>query len=72
MPLTIRKVYGPRSRNTHQVRSKKGNLLNTPDEIKYRWIEKFIRSPQTCWRNWQSILAELGPATGKGGARSSY
>jgi len=46
MPLTIRKVYGPRSRNTHQVKSKQGNLLTTPDEIKYR-------SPQNCWRNWQ-------------------
>ena len=38
---TIREVYGPKSKNTHQVRSKNGQLLTTPDEIKERWVEHF-------------------------------
>ena len=31
---TMREVYGPKSKNTHQVRSKNSQLLTAPDEIK--------------------------------------
>ena len=38
---TIREVYGPKSKNTRQVRSKNGQLLTALDEIKERWVEHF-------------------------------
>ena len=31
-------MYGPRSKSTHQVRSKNGTLLTTDKEINDRWI----------------------------------
>ena len=38
---TLREVYGPRSKSTHQIRSKNGTLLTTEKEISNRWIEHF-------------------------------
>ena len=38
---TLREVYGPRSKSTHQIRSKNGQLLTTDNEIKGRWVEHF-------------------------------
>ena len=37
----IREVYGPKFKNTHQVRSKNGQLLTASDEIKETWVEHF-------------------------------
>ena len=37
----LRKVYGPRSKSTHQIHSKEGQLLTTHEEIKDRWVEHF-------------------------------
>ena len=34
-------MYGPKSKNSHPVRSKGGVLLTTPEEIKERWVEHF-------------------------------
>ena len=38
---TLNNVYGPRSRSTHPVKSKDGELLTAPDKIKDIWIEHF-------------------------------
>ena len=38
---TLNAVYGPRSRNSHPVRSKDGILLADPMEVKGRWVEHF-------------------------------
>ena len=38
---TLNAVYGPRSKISHPVRSKDGELLTTPDNIKDRWVEHF-------------------------------
>lgn len=37
----VNKVYGPRSKSSHPVRSKNGTLLTSPEEIKDRWVEHF-------------------------------
>ena len=37
----LREVYGPRTKSTHQIRSKNGTLLTTDKEISDRWIEHF-------------------------------
>ena len=34
-------VYGPRSRSSHPVKCKDGELLTAPDKIKDRWVEPF-------------------------------
>ena len=39
----IREIYGPKSKNTHRARSKNGQLLTAPDEIKERWVEIFFQ-----------------------------
>ena len=38
---TLNAVYGPRSRTSHPVKSKDGELLTAPDMIKDRWVEHF-------------------------------
>ena len=38
---TLSAVYGPRSRTSHPVKSKDGELLTAPDMIKDRWVEHF-------------------------------
>ena len=38
---TLNAVYGPRSRTSHPVKSKDGELLTAPDMIKERWVEHF-------------------------------
>ena len=38
---TLNTVYGPRSRTSHPVKSKDGELLTAPDMIKDRWVEHF-------------------------------
>ena len=41
MYAAINKIYGPRSKTTHPVRSKEGVLLTSSPDIKDRWIEHF-------------------------------
>ena len=38
---TLNAVYGPRSKISNPVRSKDGQLLTTPEDVKYRWVEHF-------------------------------
>ena len=38
---TLNAVYSPRSRTSHPVNSKDGELLTAPDIIKDRWVEHF-------------------------------
>eukprot|EP00795_Rhopilema_esculentum_P010044 gene10044-biopygen12706 len=38
---TVNKVYGPRSKSTHPIRSKDGDLLTSSTDIKKRWVEHF-------------------------------
>ena len=38
---TLNAVYSPRSRTSHPVKSKDGELLTAPDMIKDRWVEHF-------------------------------
>ena len=56
---TIREVYGPKSKNTHYVRSKNGQLLTTPDEIKERWVEHFSDLLNINSETDESVLDEL-------------
>ena len=56
---TIREVYGPKSKNTHQVRSKNGQLLTAPDEIKERWVEHFSDLLNINSETDESVLDEL-------------
>ena len=56
---TIREVYGPKSKNTHHVRSKNGQLLTTPDEIKERWVEHFSDLLNINSETDESVLDEL-------------
>lgn len=56
---TIREVYGPRTKNTHQVRSKQGQLLITSDEIKDRWVEHFSDLLNITTETDESVLDEL-------------
>ena len=37
----VNKIYGPRSKTTHPVRSKSGVLLTSSPDIKDRWVEHF-------------------------------
>ena len=38
---TLNAVYGPKPRNVHPVKSKSGELLSAPEDIKDRWVEHF-------------------------------
>ena len=38
---TLNAVYGPKPRNVHPVKSKSGELLSAPEDIKERWVEHF-------------------------------
>lgn len=38
---SINKIYGPRSKSSHPVKSKDGTLLVSPQDIKDRWVEHF-------------------------------
>ena len=38
---TLNAVYSPRSRTSHPVNSKDGELLTAPDMVKDRWVEHF-------------------------------
>ena len=38
---TLNVVYGPRSRSSHPMKSKDGELLTASDKIKDRWVEHF-------------------------------
>ena len=38
---SVNKIYGPRSKTTHPVRSKDGALLTSSPDIKDRWVEHF-------------------------------
>ena len=38
---TVNKIYGPRSKTTHLIRSKDRTLLTSSPDIKDRWIEHF-------------------------------
>ena len=38
---TLNAVYGPKSKNVHPVKSKQGELLSAPEDIKDRWVEHF-------------------------------
>ena len=56
---TIRDVYGPRSKPTHQVRSSEGELLTTPQENKDRWVEHFSDLLNISTETDESVLNEL-------------
>ena len=55
----IREVHGPKSKNTHQVRSKNGQLLTAPDEIKERWVEHLSDLLNINSETDESVLDEL-------------
>ena len=38
---SVNKIYGPRSKTTHPVRSKEGALLTSSPDVKDRWVEHF-------------------------------
>ena len=38
---TLNAVYGPKTKSSHPVRTKNGELLTSPDKIKDRWVEHF-------------------------------
>ena len=56
---TIRKVHGPRTRNTNQIKSKQGKLLTTSEEITDRWVEHFCDLLNIPVETDESILEEL-------------
>ena len=56
---TVREVYGPKSKNTRQVRSKNGQLLNAPDKIKERWVEHFSDLLNINSETDESVFVEL-------------
>ena len=55
---TIREVYGPKFKNTHQVRSKNGQLTAS-NEIKERWVKRFSDLLNINSETDESVLDEL-------------
>ena len=55
----VNKVYGPRSKSSHPVRSKNGTLLTSPEEIKDRWVEHFTELLNQPSELDESILEDI-------------
>ena len=56
---TLNKVYGPKSKNQHPIRSKNDNLLTSSTKIKDRWVEHFSNLLNQPSEADMSILEEI-------------
>ena len=56
---TLNALYGPKPRNVNPVKSKSGELLSAPEDIKDRWVEHFDEFLNTPTNVDREILDEV-------------